>query len=252
MGYHLAMRAHLSAADIHLHTDRSDGLASPRAVLDWVCAKTDLAVIAITDHNTVDGAHEAAALAAQEGYPVDVIIGQEVDSSQGHIIGLWAPERVEPGASAADTVAAIHAQGGIAVAAHPFAPRFWAKHGLYRGERAVYDSVGFDAFEISNSTPLMLNGNWRARLYLLENHHRFAATGGSDAHILPAIGASRTLFPGQTASDLRRAIVERTTRVGGGSFWLARNLRYAQHLPLIIDRERRAEAELEEAARRSG
>ena len=111
-----------------------------------------------------------------------------------------------PGASAQDTVDAIHAQGGLAVVAHPFAPRWWAKHGLCRGDRGIYDCVDFDAFEISNSTPLIFHANWLARRYMRDHAHRFAVTGGSDAHILSAIGASRTLFPGTTAADLRRAI----------------------------------------------
>ncbi|MHB1341714.1 MAG: CehA/McbA family metallohydrolase [Coriobacteriia bacterium] len=231
-----------SSADIHLHTNVSDGLAAPRDVLDWVCARTSLKVIAITDHNTVDGAHEVAAIAGD--YPVEVIVGQEVDSSEGHIIGLWAPERIEPGADAQDTVDAIHAQGGIAIVAHPFAPRWWAKHGLCRGNRCVYDTVDFDGFEISNSTPLLFTANLHARVYMAGNRHRFAVTGGSDAHILPAIGASRTLFRGSTAAELRHAIESRTTRVRSPLFWLARNLRYASHLPRLIERERQAEAEL--------
>ncbi|PKN21579.1 MAG: hypothetical protein CVU65_16565 [Deltaproteobacteria bacterium HGW-Deltaproteobacteria-22] len=71
----------------------------------------------------------------------------------------------------------------------------------------------------------------------LSVEHRFAVTGGSDAHILSAIGASRTVFPGSTAADLRRAIEERTTKADVGSFWLARNLRYARNLPGIMRRD---------------
>jgi predicted metal-dependent phosphoesterase TrpH len=224
-----------SSADIHLHTTGSDGLGTPRDVLDWVSEHTDLSVIAITDHNSVDGAHEAAALAKE--YRVEVIVGQEVDTMSGHVIGLWAPERIEPGASAQDTVDAIHAQGGIAVVAHPFAPRWWAKHGLCRGDRTIYDCVDFDAFEISNSTPLIFHANWLARRYMRDHEHRFAVTGGSDAHILSAIGASRTLFPGTTAADLRIAIEARTTRVDRKGFWLARNLRYAGNIRAILARD---------------
>lgn len=224
-----------SPADIHIHTSVSDGLATPRAVLQWVSENTDLKVIAITDHNAVEGAHEAASLADEFG--IEVIVGQEVDTTSGHVIGLWAPERIEPGGSAQGTVDAIHAQGGIAVVAHPFAPRWWAKHGLCRGDASVYDCVDFDAFEISNSTPLIFHANWLARRYMRNHTHRFAVTGGSDAHILSAIGASRTIFPGTTAADLRQAIVDRTTRADVGSFWLARNLRYARNLPGILRRD---------------
>lgn len=240
----LAMRRHLSAADLHVHTTASDGTATPREVLEWASDNTDLAVIAICDHNTVDGALEAAAMA--EKHRVQVVVGQEVESADGHILGLWAPRLVTPGRPAADTIADIHAQGGLAVAAHPFAPRWWHKHGLCRGERDVYDACQYDAVEVANSTPLLFLANFYARGYWRANRARFAATGGSDAHMLSVIGTSRTLFEGSTAEDLRRALERRATR-GWGPVWSpTRAWRYARKVPEI--RARDAERKEREAA----
>jgi predicted metal-dependent phosphoesterase TrpH len=236
-----------SAADLHIHSTRSDGVASPQMILEWACSETDLSVIAITDHNTNAGAHEAAALAATGAYPVEVIVGQEVESSDGHIIGLWTPDLVRPRMPAAETVAAIHAQGGLAIAAHPFAPRLWAKAGLDRGNRLVYDTVDFDAIEIANSTPLLFAANWRARLYWTAHQQRLACTGGSDAHILPVIGTSRTFFPGTTAAELRTALEDKATRAILPGFSPARNIRYARNVPEIRARDRDRKA-LEVAA----
>jgi predicted metal-dependent phosphoesterase TrpH len=231
-----------SAADLHIHTTASDGVASPAEVVDWVCNKTDLKVIAIADHNTNVGAIEAARIVADRALPIQVIVAQEVESADGHIIGLWTPQLVSPSMSAERTVAAIHAQGGFAIAAHPFAPRLWSRAGLDRGNRAVYDRVDYDGMEIANSTPLLFVANWMAQLYQHSHGDRFACTGGSDAHILPVIGSSRTYFPGVTADDLREALEARVTRVSrpGLSPW--RNLRYARNVPHIIarDRERKA------------
>jgi len=227
-----------SAADLHIHTTASDGVASPEMVLDWVCTHTDLSVIAVTDHNTNAGGLEAAELVATGRYPVEVIVGQEVESADGHIIGLWTPELVRPGLPAAETVAAIHAQGGLAIAAHPFAPRFWARAGLDRGDRDVYDTVAFDAIEIANSTPLLFLSNWFARFYWTTHHQRLACTGGSDAHILNVIGSSRTFFPGTTAADLRRALESKQTRAALPGFSPRRNWRYARNVPTIMARDR--------------
>jgi predicted metal-dependent phosphoesterase TrpH len=231
-----------SAADLHIHTTASDGVASPAQVVRWVCDRTDLKVIAIADHNTNTGALEAAAIVEAEHLPIEIVIAQEVESSQGHIIGLWTPSLIRPGMNAADTVAAIHEQGGFAVAAHPFAPRLWAKAGLDRGDRTVYDTVAYDGIETANSTPLLFIANWMARLYERTAGDRFACTGGSDAHILPVIGSSRTYFPGETADDLRIALEAHITRVTrpGLSPW--RNMRYAGNVGHIIarDRERKA------------
>jgi predicted metal-dependent phosphoesterase TrpH len=229
-----------SAADLHIHTTASDGVASPEMVLDWVCTRTDLAVIAITDHNTNAGAIEAAELALSGRYPVEVIVGQEVESADGHIIGLWTPELVRPGLPAAGTVAAIHAQDGIAIAAHPFAPRFWARAGLDRGDRDVYDKTEFDGIEIANSTPLLFLSNWFARFYWTTHHQRLACTGGSDAHILPVIGSSRTFFQGTTAAELR-------TRAALPGISPRRNWRYARNVPTIMARDRDRKAREVEA-----
>ncbi|HEY5432550.1 MAG TPA: CehA/McbA family metallohydrolase [Coriobacteriia bacterium] len=231
-----------SAADLHIHTTASDGVATPAEVVDWVCSKTDLTVIAIADHNTNLGAIEAAALVAERGLPLQIIISQEVESADGHILGLWTPEIIPPGMSAEETVVAIHAQGGFAVAAHPFAPRLWSKAGLSRGNRGVYNNVDYDGIEIANSTPLLFVANWVARFYQLSQGHRFAATGGSDAHILPVIGTSRTYFPGETADDLRTALDSRITTVSRPGFNPRRMLRYARNIPKIMasDRERKA------------
>lgn len=226
-----------SFADLHLHTTASDGTATPREVLEWVRDRTDLSVVAITDHNTIDGALEAAELAKHGEYRVEVIVGQEVESADGHIIGLWTPERVPIGMSAEETVAAIHEQGGFAVAAHPFAPRWWHKHGLCRGEVEIYDSVAFDGFEIANSTPLLFNANPLARMYYEVNRRRLAATGGSDAHILAAIGSSRTVFRGSSGEDLRRCLEARETTARGPGFSVLRGLLYARKVPEIKRRD---------------
>jgi predicted metal-dependent phosphoesterase TrpH len=231
-----------SAADLHIHTTASDGVATPAEVLDWVCSKTDLRVIAIADHNTNLGAIEAAALAVERKLPVEVVVAQEVESADGHIIGLWTPKIVSPGMTAVETIAAIHEQGGFAVAAHPFAPRLWSKAGLSRGNRGVYNNAPYDGIEVANSTPLLFVANWVARGYQLSHGERFACTGGSDAHIPQVIGTSRTYFLGETAADLRAALDARTTTVSRPGFNLRRNFRYARQVPHIMarDRERKA------------
>ena len=230
------MRKGYSAADMHVHTTASDGTASPREVLAFVAQHTDLSVVAFCDHNTNEGALEAADYAAD--YGVEVVVGQEVESAQGHILGLWTPRLISPGMSAEQTVDEIHAQGGLAIAAHPYAPRWWDKHGLCRGETAVYDAVDFDGVEVANSTPLLFAANFRARAYWRANRDRLAATGGSDAHILSVIGTSRTLFPGESAEDLRLALETRTTIGRGPTFNPTRSVSYARKVPEIKERDR--------------
>src|SRR5207237_1568754 len=109
----------LGRADLHMHTTFSDGWPSPTELVDHVSRRTDLDVIAVTDHDTIEGALRAADRAGSRRR-LQVIVGEEVSSRDGHILALFLERRIRPGMSAAATVNAIHEQGGLAVAAHPF------------------------------------------------------------------------------------------------------------------------------------
>jgi predicted metal-dependent phosphoesterase TrpH len=203
----------VSLGDLHVHTCCSDGWPTPREVVDYARRSTPLDVIAITDHDTIEGALWAADYAAGlEGGPL-VVVGEEVSTRDGHVLGLFLRERIRPRMSAAATVDAIHDQGGIAIAAHPFwrterpsAPSGPGKiHGV--GWKAV--DIDFDAVEVENATPGLYLYNQMA--YRLHEQTLLAATGSSDAHILDAIGRAYTEFPGQGEAALREAIVRGDT-----------------------------------------
>src|SRR2546430_13305684 len=106
-------------ADLHMHTTFSDGWPEPHQLVDHA-RSAGLDVIAVTDHDTIEGALRAADFAASRPDAPHVIVGEEVSSRHGHILGLFLERRVRPGMSAAATVDAIHDQDGIAIAAHPF------------------------------------------------------------------------------------------------------------------------------------
>jgi predicted metal-dependent phosphoesterase TrpH len=200
----------IGRADLHMHTSCSDGWPSPGALIDHVAEVGDLDVIAITDHDTIEGALRAVELAAGRPDSPAVIIGEEVSSRHGHILGLFLEKWVRPGMTAAATVAAIHDQGGLAVAAHPF----WRTDRPGR-ERAVHGvgwwaaDLDFDAIEVENGTPGFYPFNQMARR-LCEAAGR-AEVGNSDAHIADAIGMAYTSFPGRTPQALRTAIATRQT-----------------------------------------
>src|SRR6185437_2939873 len=106
------MTATYGRADLHMHTRFSDGRPTVRAVLGHAARRTNLQVLAITDHDCIEGALEAQAL--QEQYPFQVFVGEEVSSRDGHILALFIRQCVPPGLSAAETIDAIHEQGGVA------------------------------------------------------------------------------------------------------------------------------------------
>lgn len=220
-------------ADLHIHSNHSDGTATIPEIMEYVAHQTDLSAIAITDHNTIEGARFAQSLS--EMYDFDVIVGEEVSSREGHVIGLFLEETIPAGMSARDTIRAIEEQGGIAIIAHPF-----SNQGVFGpfGRNLFADAVNdwaFHALEIYNSLPFLVWANSVAAK-MFAGGHGIAATGGSDAHYLQAVGKGYTIFRGSTAEDLRASILKLETRAAsapqGLSFvWrLARNYREIRRL----------------------
>jgi predicted metal-dependent phosphoesterase TrpH len=202
-----------SKADIHIHTHHSDGTASVAELLAHVAAQTDLRVIAVTDHDTITGALEAHQRAAD--YGVEVVIGEEISTAEGHLLALFVEEHIAPGRPVADTISEVHAQGGLCIAAHPFD---WSTPSL-KQHIATLDLDAVEAFNASLSWPR--DGANRLAQQHAASLHR-AAVGGSDAHSLATVGRGYTTFEGTTAADLRRAISEGL--VGwGGTCWSARH-----------------------------
>src|SRR5262249_54573425 len=86
--------APLARADLHMHTNLGDGLASPRKVLEMARAR-DLKVIAVTDHDHMEGAKRVQELIEREGWPVEMIWGCEVTCREGHFLGLFMKRPVK-------------------------------------------------------------------------------------------------------------------------------------------------------------
>jgi predicted metal-dependent phosphoesterase TrpH len=207
-----------------MHTTASDGWPQPHQLVDHAAA-TGLHVIALTDHDTIEGALRAADHAASRK-GVEVVIGEEVSSRDGHIVGLFLERRVRPGMSAAATVHAIHDQGGLAVAVHPF----WrtqrrARGGAVHGVGWLAAELDFDAIEVENATPGFYVFNQLARR--MNMGVGAAELGGSDAHILDAVGRAYTEFPGKTAKALRTAILNAKTAAGRQRYRAMGLMRYA-------------------------
>lgn len=204
----------LSKADVHIHTNYSDGLMTPAAVVEYAATETDLKVIAISDHDTIEGA--VAARRYWHRYRGDfghlqIIVASEITSREGDILGLFLSHDVPAGMDAAQTVEAIHAQGGLAVAVHPFS---FLVPGMVKGLKGRVHALPLDGLEIRNGAPTEFASNYLAQW---QNRRRRALPelGGSDAHYLPTVGKTYTLFPGQTAADFRRALKTGQVQAGG-------------------------------------
>src|SRR5947207_13347802 len=105
--------------DFHLHTMWSGDATTTPDELDEAVRAADIDVLCITDHGTVNGARE---LAQTNKLPCRVIVGQELRTWAGEVIGLFLSERLPYGLKPDETVERIRAQGGVVYIPHPFDP----------------------------------------------------------------------------------------------------------------------------------
>jgi len=208
-------------ADLHMHTTYSDGIGTVEEVLAQIERNTALDVIAITDHDTIEGALRARDLAAKRNTPFEVIVGEEISTREGHMLALFLQKRIPPGLSIERSIELVHAQGGVAVVAHPFNRVF-----RFSVQRSVMDrllrqpDLHPDGVETLNGSFAGI-GSSRIAMRLVGSRYPWAATGGSDAHTPMAIGCAYTVYPGFGAAALRQAIARRET-APQGSFWKSR------------------------------
>jgi len=176
----------LFKADLHVHTCYSkDSLSSTEKVVQR-CLEIGINCLAVTDHDTISGALEVKRIA-----PFTIIIGEEVLTSCGEIIGLFLTEEIPHHLSPEETVARIKAQGGLVCIPHPF-DRFRSHSRLHRDalEKIMPD---IDLIEVFNSRTLFLRDSARALQFA--QAHGLPGTVGSDAHVVGEIGRSFIELP---------------------------------------------------------
>lgn len=208
----------MGKADTHVHTEFSgfqklgvikfpESVAQPETQVDRA-HDNGMDVLCITDHDEVHGAMIAQKYAQQKYDDIEVVVGEEVTTRDGEIIGLFLTERVPDMLSVEETVDIIREQGGLVIAPHPF-----SFHVPGLKERIL--DLDIDGFEVINGGHPDAYTNVFARLVMDRYPGRWCETSGSDAHSVYTTGYNWTEFPGRTADDLRRAILDKTTKACG-------------------------------------
>ena len=204
-------------ADLHIHSRASDGVSDVATILEHA-VRAGLDVIAITDHERIDAAVAARSMAEQAHLPLEVIVGEEISTRSGHLVGLFLRERIRPWQSLRASVAQVHDQGGLAIVAHPLVPYpLCASAGAIRRLLDAADSAEHpDALEAFNPTTARLR--WSRRVPAFAEEVGLAAVAASDAHRATAVGRAYTTFAGSSSADLRAAIEARDTGWGGEAY----------------------------------
>lgn len=186
--------------DLHSHSKySSDGILDPRKIIK-VAIKKGLDGIAVTDHNTIKGGIEA------KKYETDnfkVIVGSEVMTPKGEVIGLFLSEEIKSD-DFYDVINEIKAQNGIVVLPHPFDE--WRYASFPDDEDVKY----IDNIEIFNSRCVKDKYNINASKFAKK--HKLGVTGGSDAHFANEIGHAGIIVE---TDDVYEALLKNDLQVFG-------------------------------------
>ena len=200
----------MGLADLHIHTTYSfDGTSTVNAVLKKA-VEVGLNVIAITDHDEIQGS--LVAMEQASAYGIQVIPGSEVTTAEGHLLALYIQHRIPKGLSLEETLRQVADQNGVCIAPHPGGIRYNSMNpdvircALQKPDLARV-LVGI---EVYNAGLLRLSGNRVAQQ--LADGLPVAQIGSSDAHLLWMVGKGATFFRGSSALQLRRSLETGLTR----------------------------------------
>jgi predicted metal-dependent phosphoesterase TrpH len=207
-----------SFVDLHTHSAASfDSRANARRMMAKA-VRLGLTHLAITDHERIDGA-----MAAAEAAPpaLQLIVGEEIRTADGDMIGLFLREAVPPGLSAAETSAAIREQGGIVGLPHPF-DGLRSSGGSGAGESAqkLEELAGMVDYVETHNARAYRDANPLAAAFAAR--HGLPGVASSDAHSLLEVGAASTILPASfsTAEELRRLLPQARTMPGRASYYV--------------------------------
>ena len=171
--------------ELHCHTQASADCIVPFEKYLQRCKRLGIDKIAVTDHNLIDGA-----LAAKQMAPDRVIVGEEILTTQGELLGYFMTEWVPPRLTPMETIHRLREQGAVISIPHPFDPmrgKGWGPGDL----EAIAPYV--DAIETFNARCLEDTPNKEAAVFAREQG--LLETVGSDAHTVNELGRATLIMP---------------------------------------------------------
>ena len=165
--------------DMHTHSEYSPDSRTPLATQARALVAAGIDVVCATDHNTIEGAVRLREIA--DG--VRVIVGEEVSTRDGEIIGLFLEKPIPRDLSGEETIARIRDQGGLVSVPHPF-----SRNRYYHIKREALDRLWplIDCLEVFNAREAFAGDNRRAEVYAKERNIPGAV--GTDAHRVSELG----------------------------------------------------------------
>lgn len=187
--------------DFHVHTNfSSDCNVSPQDVVR-IAKQRGLNGVAITDHNNIDGALRMKAKFTSEDFVV--IVGEEIRTREGEIVGLFLGEEIPPGLPVEESVRQIQSQEGMVCVGHPFC-RFRRSRLELGALMEIIEKV--DAVEVYNSRTIF-NADNRKAWRFAKTHGKLMIVG-SDGHTPLEYGRSHTrMLPFNNVEECKRNLL---------------------------------------------
>jgi predicted metal-dependent phosphoesterase TrpH len=172
--------------DCHLHTVASGDAVLTLEQLAERARQTGLDVVCITDHNVTT----AAVQATERDLGVRVVIGEEIRTPDGDVIGLFLNERIPYVLPLAEVIGRIKAQQALVYVPHPFD---LARSSLGRVLPGLCAEGAVDIIEVFNAK--IRDGALNERAAELAREFGLPGGAGSDAHDAPGVGAAYLEMP---------------------------------------------------------
>ena len=214
--------------EFHCHSIYSKDGLMPLDDLLKLAQKRGIDRLAITDHNTTRGAFAAKKLA-----PDIVIVGEEIMTTKGELLGYYMKEEIPAGLEPFEVLRRLREQGAFISVSHPF--DLQRKGWLLPDLLEIIPQV--DAIEVFNSRCLFNSTNQAAADFAEQNH--LNGTVGSDAHIAFELGRSTLNLPEFNSAEELRSVLhlaEQKTRLS--PFWVHFGSTYAKYAKKLLKKKR--------------
>lgn len=175
--------------DLHCHSEASPDCITPLDLFPLRCSERQVRVQALTDHNQIWGAQKLQDIAAEQaeklGIRLTVIVGEEIFTTEGELIGLFLKEPIQAGVTPEEAVTRIKDQGGLALLPHGFDPlKRW------RLKPAALERIARQIDIVETFNARISRPRWNQAAVAYAQAHGLLMSAGSDAHTLADIGSA--------------------------------------------------------------
>jgi predicted metal-dependent phosphoesterase TrpH len=183
--------------DLHSHSIISPDGGITATQYEAILEKGTLDAIAITDHNQTRFAKELHKTLGDR-----IIVGEEIKTKQGEMVGLYLTKTIPSGLSAKETAKKIHEQGGLVLIPHPFET---LRKGIQKADlEKIHDDI--DIIEVFNG-----RGRWRGKAHdatSFAKEYTIAGCANSDAHGYPGLGVTYSVISAKPERMTLRKLLE--------------------------------------------